>query len=73
MPYTDAIKFNIVFSSNPYIGAPSVQKNKEAPELMLMLMQIRVFNCIILIHTLREIYVCDEDIRTQRKVLSYRQ
>ena len=33
MPYTDAIQLIIVFSSNPYIGAPSVQNNKEAPEL----------------------------------------
>ena len=47
MPYTDAITFIIAYYSNPYAGAPSVQKNKEAPELMLLLMQIKVFHCFI--------------------------
>ena len=44
--YTDAIKFIIVFASIPYFGAPSVQKNKEASELMFLLMQNK--NSIVL-------------------------
>ena len=40
---------NLVYASNPYIGAPSVQKNKEAPELMFLVIEIEVFNCFILI------------------------
>ena len=32
MPYTDAMKYILVFSSNPYISTPSVQMNKETAE-----------------------------------------
>ena len=46
MPYTDALQFIIVFSTNLYIGIASVQ---EAPELLFLLMQIKVFNYFILI------------------------